>query len=174
MRTCRCRRRRHRGTIAHDRRTTGTFIEDQAIELKAYDALGEAGDLKKQSHINVTSYNLIVLLTGETPTESYRYQAQDIVSRIERVRRVHNELSVAAPSSLMSRSSDTVITTKVKTSLFGVDLEGFDPTRVKVVTERGNVYLMGLVSRAEGDAAADRARHIGGVQRVVKLFEYID
>ncbi len=160
--------------VAHDRRTTGTFIEDQSIELKAYSALGDAGDLKKQSHINVTSYNLIVLLTGETPTEAYRYEAQDVVSRIDRVRRVHNELSVAAPSSLMSRSSDTVITTKVKTSLFGVKLEGFDPTRVKVVTERGNVYLMGLVTRAEGDAAAEQARNIGGVQRVVKLFEYYD
>lgn len=160
--------------IVHDRRTTGTFIEDQSIEFKAYEALGKAGDLKKQSHINVTSYNLIVLLTGETPTEEYRSRAEQIVSSLPRVRRVYNELSVAAPSSLMSRSSDTVITTKVKTSLLGIDIKGFDPTRVKVVTERGNVYLMGLVTHSEGDAAAEKTRHVGGVQRVVKLFEYLD
>lgn len=160
--------------VAHDRRTTGSFIEDQSIELKAYSALRDHEELASQSHINVTSYNMIVLLTGETPTEGYRAQAYDIVSRVDRVRRVHNELSVAAPSSLMSRSSDTLITAKVKTSLFKVKMEGFDPTRVKVVTERGTVYLMGLVNRMEGDAAAEQARHVSGVQRVVKLFEYLD
>ena len=161
--------------VVHDRRTAGTVLEDQAIELKAIGALRKHEDLYKQSHFNVTSYNMMVLLSGETPTEAYKQRAHEIVSRVERVRRVYNELSVAAPSSMMSRSSDTLITGKVKTSLFRIKgLEGFDPTRVKVVTENGTVYLMGLLTRREGDAVAEQARSIGGVQRVVKLFEYID
>lgn len=161
--------------VAHDRRTPGTVIEDQTIEFKAYSALRKAEDLYSQSHINVTSYNMIVLLSGETPTEQYKQRAYEIVSDVDRVRRVYNELTVAAPSAIMSRSSDTMITAKVKTSLFNIKgLEGFDPTRVKVVTENGTVYLMGLLTRAEGDATAEKARTIGGVQRVVKLFEYID
>lgn len=161
--------------VVHDRRTAGTVIEDQAIELKAMSALRKEEDLYKQSHINVTSYNMMVLLSGETPTEGYKQRAEQIVGGVEKVRRVYNELRVAAPSSMMTRSSDTLITGKVKTSLFRIKgMEGFDPTRVKVVTENGTVYLMGLLTRREGDAVAEEARSIGGVQRVVKLFEYID
>ena len=162
-------------TMAHDRRTAGTVLEDQSIEFKAISALRKQEDLYQQSHLNVTSYNTMVLLSGETPTEAYKQRAGEIVSGVEKVRRVYNELSVAAPSSLMTRSSDTLITGKVKTSLFRIrELEGFDPTRVKVVTENGTVYLMGLLTRREGDAVAEQARSVGGVQRVVKLFEYID
>ncbi len=161
--------------VAHDRRTAGTVLEDQSIELKALARLREDPEIRDQAHINVTSYNLIVLLTGETPTEAMRHRAAEIVRGIDRVRQVHNELRVAAPSSMMSRSSDTLITAKVKTALFGVKgVEGFDPTRVKVVTENGTVYLMGLVRRVEADAAAEAARTVSGVQRVVKLFEYLD
>ena len=161
--------------VVHDRRTAGTVIEDQSIELKALSALRKDEELYKQSHLNVTSYNMMVLLSGETPTEGYKQRAERIVAGVEKVRRVYNELSVAAPSSMMTRSSDTLITGKVKTSLFSIrGLEGFDPTRVKVVTENGTVYLMGLLTRHEGDAVAEEARSVGGVQRVVKLFEYID
>lgn len=161
--------------VVHDRRTAGTVLEDQAIELKALSALRKEEDLYQQSHINVTSYNMMVLLSGETPTEAYKQRAEEIVGNVEKVRRVYNELRVAAPSSMMTRTSDTLITGKVKTSLFGIKgLEGFDPTRVKVVTENGTVYLMGLLTRREGDAVAEEARRVGGVQRVVKLFEYID
>lgn len=161
--------------VVHDRRTAGTVLEDQAIELKALSALRKEEDLYKQSHINVTSYNMMVLLSGETPTEAYKQRAAEIVGNVEKVRQVYNELRVAAPSSMMTRSSDTLITGKVKTSLFSIrGLEGFDPTRVKVVTENGTVYLMGLLTRREGDAVAEQARRVGGVQRVVKLFEYID
>ncbi|RRQ22647.1 BON domain-containing protein [Thiohalobacter thiocyanaticus] len=161
--------------MVHDRRTAGTVLEDQSIELKALSALRKHEDLYKQSHINVTSYNMMVLMSGETPTEAYKQRAGEIVGNVEKVRRVYNELSVAAPSSMMTRSSDTLITGKVKTSLFRIKgLEGFDPTRVKVVTENGTVYLMGLLTRREGDAVAQEARSVGGVQRVVKLFEYID
>lgn len=161
--------------VVHDRRTAGTVLEDQSIELKALSALRKEEDLHRQSHINVTSYNMMVLLSGETPTEAYKQRAGEVVGNVEKVRQVYNELRVAAPSSMMTRSSDTLITGKVKTSLFNIKgLEGFDPTRVKVVTENGTVYLMGLLTRREGDAVAEEARRVGGVQRVVKLFEYID
>lgn len=161
-------------SVAHDRRTAGTVLEDQNIELKTSSALSEDPELHEQGHINVTSYNLNVLLSGEVPTGAMKQRAERLARDVARVRRVYNELAIAAPSSMMSRSSDTLITGKVKTKLFGVDVPGFDPTRVKVVTERGTVYLMGLVTRQEADAAVDVARGTGGVQKVVKLFEYRD
>jgi len=117
----------------------------------------------------------VVLLVGQAPTEALRQQAGSITQGIEKVRLVHNEMTVAAPNSMMTRSSDSVITTKVKGSLFGVrGYEDFDPSRVKVVTENGTVYLMGLLYHAEADAVATKASQVGGVQKVVKLFEYMD
>lgn len=161
--------------VAHDRRTTGTMIEDQNIEIKAASALAKDPELKSRAHLNVTSYNLVVLLSGEAPSEELKVRAGRIVRGIERVKRVHNEVVVAAPSSMMTRSSDTMITARVKTALLGIKgFEDFDGTRVKVVTENGTVFLMGLVRRAEADAATEAARTVGGVQRVVKLFEYLD
>jgi osmotically-inducible protein OsmY len=162
------------GAVAHDRRTTGTVIEDQSIENRIYSGLRKDAEIKEQSHINVTSYNGIVLLSGETPTESLRARAGDIARNAEKVRRVHNELQIAAPSSMMTRSSDSWLTTKVKTSLFNVELEKFDATRVKVVSENGTVYLMGLLTHNEAEAVTARAREVTGVQRIVKLFEYLD
>jgi osmotically-inducible protein OsmY len=160
--------------VAHDRRTGGTVVEDRAIHLKAASRLRSDSELWGQSHINVTSYNMSVLLTGETPTEALRARAEQLVREVEKVDRVYNEITIAAPSSVMSRSSDSVITGRVKTSFLGIrDIEGFDLTRVKVVTERGIVYLLGMVTRAEADAVTERARQVGGVQRVVRLFEYI-
>ena len=159
----------------HDRRTVGTFVDDQGIEIKARSAINNVKELSDQSHIGIVSYNGIVLLVGQTPSESFRQQAQDIVAGVEKVRHVHNELAIAAPSSLTARSNDTLITSKVKTSLFGIKgLPDYDPTRTKVVTEDGVVYLMGLMYRNEADAVSERARQVGGVEKVVKLFEYID
>lgn len=160
-------------SLAHDRRTTGTVIDDQMIELKAYNALDEVPALKTQAHINVTSFNGVVLLSGQVPGATLKAQASEQVRGIEKVRLVHNELLIAAPSSMASRSADGLITTRVKTALFGVKIDGFDPTRVKVVTENGVVFLMGLVTRAEAEAATERTRTIGGVQKVVRLFEYL-
>ncbi len=162
-------------SVAHDRRTAGSVVEDQSIEMKSATVISDDKELHRQSHINVTSFNMIVLLSGETPTEELRQRAGEAVGHVEKVRRVHNELVVAAPSSMMTRSSDSLITAKVKTSLFNVKgYESFDPTRVKVVTENGTVFLMGILTRAEGDATARAASSVGGVQRVVKLFEYLD
>jgi len=160
---------------AHDRRTLGSFVEDQNIELKAYDAMSKIPEFTDQTHISITSYNGIVLLSGQTPTSEMSQQAEEIVRTMEKVRKVHNELNIAAPSSMGIRSSDTWVTTKVKTNLFKVDNhKDFDPTRVKVVTENGTVYLMGLVKKTEAEDVVNVVRNIKGVQRVVKIFEYIN
>jgi len=159
-------------TVAHDRRTTGIFIEDQAIELKASKSFFSDKEINDSSHINVTSYNTVVLITGETPNEDIRQRVVNVVRNIPKVTHVYDELTIAAPSSMLSRSSDSLITSKVKTRL--LTLDDFDGTRVKVVTEKGIVYLMGLLTRAESDIATGEAQQSGGVQKVVKLFQYID
>lgn len=159
-------------TAAVDRRTAGTLIEDEAIELKARKAILVDKELNDQAHLNVTSYNTVVLVSGEAPTEELRARAIDMIRKIPKVSHVHNEITIAAPSSLMSRSSDSVITSKVKTRLLAdADIEGI---HVKVVTENGVVFLMGLLARAEADRATELARGTGGVQKVVKLFQYTD
>ncbi|MBT8123179.1 MAG: BON domain-containing protein [Gammaproteobacteria bacterium] len=163
------------GAALHSRRTVGTFVDDQGIELKARMALSDDKELSRQTHINAISYNGIVLMVGQAPTDELRQRAQDRVTGVEKVRHVHNEIVIAAPSSLTARSNDTLLTGKVKTSLFGIKgIEGFDATRTKVVTEDGIVYLMGMLYRNEADAVAERARQVGGVEKVVKLFEYLD
>lgn len=160
--------------VTRDRRTTGTVVEDESIEIKAGDRLRSDAEIAAQAHLNVTSYNLEVLLTGEAPTEQLRARAGELVGGVEKVTRVYNEIVIAAPSAVSARSSDAWITTKVKTALFDVEVPDFDPSRVKVVTERGVVYLMGLVTRQEAEAATEVVRRVGGVQRVVRLFQYLD
>jgi osmotically-inducible protein OsmY len=127
--------------------------------------------LYNESHLNVTSYNGVVLVTGEVPTEALRERVTDIVRNVDKVRTLHNEVILAAPSSLMARSSDAVLTGKIKARLIGE--KGFDSTRVKVVSEGGAVYLMGLVTRDEAEIATEIARTTDGVQRVVRIFEYV-
>jgi len=159
-------------SIIHDRRTAGTLVDDEIIELKALGELHADKDLWNQSHINVTSFNNITLLSGETPDDFLRNRATEIIKRIPKVKTVHNEIAVVAPSSALSRSGDTWITGKIKTSLLAD--ERIDATRIKVVTERGIVYLMGLVTMQEANIATDIVRRVGGVQRVIRLFEYIE
>lgn len=155
--------------VANDPRTTGTVIEDQSIELKVMKALGDDEEIKAQAHYSATSYNQIVLLTGQAPTQAIRARIETLTRGIEKVRLVHNEITIAAPSSMVARTNDTLLTTKVKTKLFTEDQ--LNAGRIKVVSEAGVVYLMGLVSESEGDLAADIASRTSGVQKVVKLFE---
>lgn len=158
------------GAAAGDRRTTGTLVEDNAIELKAQEAIYTDDQLKRQVHINVTSYSGIVLLTGEAATEEMRNAVVNLVQRVPKVRQIHNEIAVAPPSSLAERSQDSWITTKVKARLLGnKEVAGLT---IKVVTERGIVYLMGMVSQDEGEAATQFARQVEGVREIVKIFEY--
>lgn len=159
-------------SVAYDRRTAGTVIDDQGIEFKAAYALFNNKEIYDQSHINVTSYNGVVLLTGETPSEALKQKATAEVKKIPKVRRIHNELAIAAPSALPSRSSDAWITSKVKAKM--TTDEQTDPFHIKVVTERGIVYLLGFVSHAEADRAVNLVKNTAGVQRVVKIFEYTD
>lgn len=159
-------------SIVPDRRTTGSIIDDQGIEFKSSYALFNNKDIYDQSHVNVTSYNGIVLISGETPTEELKQKISDEIRAIPKVRRVHNELTIGAPSALTSRSSDTWITSKIKTKL--TTSSEIDPIYVKVVTENGVVYLMGILSRKEADQAVSIVTRSAGVQRVVKIFEYSD
>ena len=160
------------GAATLDRRTAGTIIEDQSIELKAYRAIQTEKELNEQTHINITSYDTAVLVTGESPLDEMREKIISIVSNIEKITHVYNEITIAAPSSMVSRSSDTYITAKVKTKIFADKI--LSGLVIKIVTEKGIVYLMGLVSREEAEIATNIARETGGVQKVVKLFKYID
>lgn len=158
--------------LVHDRRSTGAVIDDQGIEFKASYALFQDKEIYDQSHINITSYNGIVLITGETLTEDLKRKVSAKIEVIQRVTHIHNELIIAAPSALPSRSSDTWITSKIKAKL--TTAAGVDPFYIKVVTEHGVVYLMGRVSHDEAARAAEITANSAGVQRVVKIFEYID
>ena len=155
--------------MAEDRRTVGTFTEDQGIELKAASRIDEK---VKDGHINVTSYNRTVLLTGEVPTEAAKADAERIARAVDNVRSVFNELQVAGNASLQARTNDTVLTSKVKARF--LDAGKFSPLHVKVVTENGTVYLLGLVKRQEAADATEVARTTGGVRKVVRVFEYLD
>ena len=157
-------------TMVADRRTTGTIIEDEAIENKLRLALWDRKELNKRVHVNVTSYNTWVLVTGEAPAEEDRQAVIDLVKNVEKVTRVFDEITIAAPSSLLSRSADGVVTAKIKTKLIAE--QDLSTLHIKVVTENGVTFLMGLVSEEEGAIATEIARRTGGVQKVVKLFEY--
>ena len=155
------------GLSLNDRRTGGTQIEDQSIELKSggrlRDAIGDKG------HVNVTSYDRIVLLSGEVSSEADKAAAEKAVRDIEGVNNVVNELEVGPNSTISTRSSDTVITTRVKSAL--IDAKDVQASAIKVITERGNVYLMGRVTEREATRAAEIARAQPSVLKVVRVFE---
>ena len=157
---------------AQDRRTPGTFIDDELIELKMLAAILDDEGLSSQTHINATSVNGLVLLTGEAPGESLHTRITEIARGIPKVRAVQNEIALEAPSTLIARASDTVVTGKVKSALLQ-DGE-LNAVQVKVVTERGIVYLMGLLKPDEADRATEITRRVAGVQRVVKVMEYFE
>ena len=155
--------------VATDRRTSGAQPEDEGIELRAIGRINE--NLGSRVHVNVTSYNRMVLLSGEVPTAQDKQLVEQIVSRVENVRSVANELALLGASSMTQRSSDALITGKVKAAM--VDSKDLFANAFKVVTERGIVYLMGRVTQREANRATEIARSTGGVQKVVRLFEII-
>ena len=166
------------GAVAQDRRTPGTYIDDQFIERRMLSAMRKDETLWNRIHVNATSINGRVLLTGEAPGESLRSRVHDIAREVERsipgIREIQNMIVVAAPSSLLSRSNDSLITSKVKAALFGNRDLNLKALHVKVVTERRTVYLMGLLTRDEAEHATEIARRIAGVRRVVKFMEYVE
>ncbi|HMN64362.1 MAG: BON domain-containing protein [Burkholderiaceae bacterium] len=158
------------GTLAAlDRRTLGAQTEDQEIELKATNRMRDA--LKQPGGVSVTSFNRKVLLTGQVASEDDKRAAEAAVAGLPNVRSIHNELQVLGRPSLATSAADTSITARVKAAL--VDAQDLHANVIKVITESGTVYLMGLVSRREADRAAQVASRVAGVQRVVTVFEYI-
>jgi len=161
------------GASANDRRTTGTMIDDQNIEFKIYNLISKDPELSDQAHISVTSYNKIILLSGQTPTAEMRSRTESLAASVQHVRRIQNELTIEDPNTLTSRSQDTWLTSKVKTSMLKIDMPGFDITRVKVVTENKTVFLMGLLTKEESEAVINVVKKVTGIERIVKIFEYV-
>ena len=155
--------------VVTDRRTSGAQLEDEGIELRSSSRL--RGNLVERAHINVTSYNRQVLLTGEVPTAQDKQLAEQIVARVENVAAVINELGVMGNSSLVQRSSDVLITGRVKSML--IDAADLYSNSFKVVTERGTTYLMGRVTQREAERGTEVVRSTPGVQKVVRMFEII-
>lgn len=158
--------------IAHDRRTAGSYIDDGLVELEIRRAFANDEEIHELAHLSVTSMNGIVLLTGEAPTTEIRDRALRIARSEEEVRQVVNEMRIAGKTTWGSRANDSWITAKVKTLLFR-EMK-LDANRVKVVTEYGHVYLMGVVTPAEAERATELTRSVSGVVRVVKVFEIVD
>jgi osmotically-inducible protein OsmY len=155
--------------VASDRRTTGIQVEDETIEQRSATAMRE--NFGSKEHINITSYNRQVLITGEVSNDTVRRQVESLISRVENVRAVVNELVVGAASSTSDRASDALLVAKVKASM--VDTEDVFANVFKVVGERGTIYLMGRVTQRESQRATDVVRGVSGVKRVVRVFEYI-
>jgi osmotically-inducible protein OsmY len=155
--------------VATDRRTSGTQLEDEGIEMRASNRIQD--NLGDRVHVNTTSYNRRVLLTGEVPTAQDRALAEQVVSRVPNVQAVMNELAVLGNTTLGQRSSDVLVSSRVRAGL--VDAKDLYASAFKVVTERGVVYLMGRVTQREADRATEIARTASGVQKVVRVFEII-
>lgn len=159
--------------IAEDygKRSLGRLIDDSLIETKTAVNLKKTDEQLKEAHLNITSYNGVVLLVGQVPSQDLLDLAGNVTKKVRNVRRVHNELVVAGPISIPARTNDSWLTTKVKSKLLAsTQVKG---RQVKVVTENGIVYLMGLVSRDEADRIVDIVRSTFGVQKIIRIFEYI-
>ncbi|MCW8887057.1 MAG: BON domain-containing protein [Motiliproteus sp.] len=152
-------------------RTTGSFIDDELIEVKALVNLNKASDTLANAHVSVTSFNGVVLLTGQVPDENTRMMAESTIRQIRKVRTIHNELTISGPTSHIVRTNDAWITSKIKVNM--ISDKNFNSSVVKVVTENGVVYLLGLVSHADADKAVALVKQSHGVQKIVKMFEYI-
>ena len=154
-------------------RTFGSKIDDSLIETKVAVNIAKASpDLDDNSHIVVTSFNGIVLLAGQTPRADLKQLAEQTASQVQKVKKVNNELQVIAPSSMLARSNDAWLTSKIKTEM--LTDSAIPGSRIKVVTENGIVYLLGLLTQAEATRATNLVQGVSGVQKIVKLFEYID
>ncbi len=160
--------------VMYDRRDDRTVFDDEVIEFQARDAYLKNPDISKHSQLKVTSYNYTALITGQAETAQIKDRFAHVVSQIPKVKQVYNEAEIGPKISLKQLTTDTYLTSRAKLAIQSVDLPGFDALRVKIVTENGVVYLMGLVTPEEADATAEKVRRIPGVTRVVKIFEYVE
>ncbi len=158
-------------SVALDKRTTGDYVEDQNIKTKFAHLYYQDKKISDETHVNFTSYNRQVLITGEVLNSRQKEQLTEIARQIKNVRHIYNEAVVGIPTTMSSRADDSYITSKIKASVFR-DLEELDGAQVKVVTENGVVFLMGLVNRKQADKITEIARTTRGVKKVIKLFEY--
>lgn len=156
------------GAVALDRRTAGIYVEDENVEIKASQQIRKT--LGEEAHVNVTSYNLNVLLTGEVPNQEAKAEAENIVKAIENVKNITNEIVIGPKSTISDRANDTYLTSVVKGNF--VAEKNFAANSVKIVTEASVVYLMGIVTTREANLATEIARTTNGVTKVVKVFEY--
>ena len=160
-------------SIALDKRTTGNYVEDQNIKMKFGYLYDENELFNDKSHINVTSYNLQILITGEVENEKQKQALSQIARSVKNIRHAYNEAVIAPVTSYSSRSNDSYLTAKIKTSVF-TNINELEGAQVKVVTENGSVFLMGLVTKKQGRQITEIARTTQGVKKVIKLFEYTD
>ncbi|WP_058553964.1 BON domain-containing protein [Thiohalocapsa sp. ML1] len=160
--------------VVYDRRSADVVLDDEVIEVQARNAYLGNPDLHKHSQLRATSYAHTVLITGQAESPQIADRFARVVAQLPKVKQVYNEAEVGPKLSLSQISQDALITSRAKLAIQSVNIPGFDTLRVKVITENGVVYLMGLVTPEEGDAAAEKVRRVPGVKRVVKIFEYIE
>lgn len=162
------------GNAAPDRRTPGRVVDDKNIELLASRNLMNDPFINDYSHTNLTVFNGVVLVTGEAANDEVRQKIIRLVDSVEGVKRVEADVVIGPTSSLLSRGTDSAITGKVAASLLTLQIPDFSSTALNISTERGNVYIMGIVSHQEANAVVEKARRVGGVKSVIKVFEYTD
>jgi osmotically-inducible protein OsmY len=158
-------------TAANDRRTIGSQIDDSNIEIKSGIAINDVPRLKDHANLNAISVNGIVLLIGQVATQEMKNEAMQAIEKIQGIRKVHNQIRIGSNISMSTKTHDSWLTSKVKTQLLTAD--NISSNNIKVVTENGEVFLMGLVTDAEATAAVSIARNVSGVERVIKVFEYL-
>ncbi len=158
------------GALIYDHRNLSTIVADRNITYRAAKAIASDPALAENAHISVATLNGIVLIIGQAPTDALREQAQNLVEQVPNIRRIYDRVTIEKPTSAFIRSKDAWITTKTKSMMLAA--KGLHSSQVKVITENGVIYLMGLVSRPQSDLAANVARRVSGVKKVVKLFEY--
>lgn len=158
-------------SAANDRRTIGSQIDDNNIEIKASIAISEVERLNKHANVSVISVNGIVLIIGQVPNQEMKTQAQRAIEHITGVRKIHNQIRIGSNTSITTKTHDTWLTSKVKAQLLAT--KNLSSHNIKVVSENAEVFLMGLVTAAESDQAVNIARHVSGVERVIKAFEYL-
>lgn len=158
-------------TAANDRRTIGSQLDDNNIEIKAGLAIDEVDRLEKFAHINVVSFNGIVLLVGQVANEEMKREAQHSIESVSGIRKIHNQIRIGSNIGVTSQTHDSWLTSKVKTQL--LTAKNISSNNIKVVTENAEVFLMGLVTQAESTQAVNIARNVSGVERVIKVFEYL-
>lgn len=156
--------------VVYDHRSIEKTLKDTDIANKISDRLRKVPALRDESHIEVTVFNRVVLLSGETPNPAWKQHAEDIAKSVPDVTRVYNQITIQGPTSSLTRTSDSWITTKIKGQMLAT--EDLKSSSIKVLTENGVVYLMGIVTREQADTAVDIARQVSGVQKVVKIFQY--